>query len=162
MNNSISQVFGTTGVNGNLVGVDPILLNKENPAGADNIFYTNDDGLNLASCSPAMNAGSNASISGYNTDILNNPRIYNSIVDMGAYEIQALPGLVINTWTGSVSNIWENPLNWSLGVLPNPCTKVIINSGTIVLSSNTTIYNLTINPGVNITVMTGYNMVILH
>lgn len=162
MNNSISQVFGTTGVNGNLVGVDPILLNKANPAGADNIFYTNDDGLNLACCSPAMNAGLNASITGYNTDILNNPRVYNGIVDLGAYEIQALPGLVTNTWTGAVGNIWENPLNWSLGVLPNPCTKVIINSGTIVLSSNATIYNLSVNPGVNITVMTGYNLVILH
>ncbi|MEP7164662.1 MAG: GEVED domain-containing protein [Ferruginibacter sp.] len=162
MNNSISQVFGTTGVNGNLVAVDPLFLNMANPAGTDNIFYTNDDGLNLASCSPAMNAGSNASIAGYNTDILNNPRIFNSLVDMGAYEIQSLPGLVTNTWTGSVSNIWENPLNWSLGVLPNPCTKVIINSGTVVLSSNTTIYNLTIGVGVILTVHTGYNLTILH
>ena len=162
MNNSISQVFGTTGVNGNLVGVDPIFLNRVNPAGADNIFYTNDDGLNLASCSPAMNTGLNASIAGYNIDILGNARVYNSIVDMGAYEIQALPGLVTNTWTGLISSVWENPLNWSLGVLPNPCTKVIINSGTVVLNSNTTIYNLTINPGANLTVHTGYSLIILH
>ena len=162
MNNCLTQTFGTTGVNGNLVAVDPLFLNIANPAGADNSYYTNDDGLNIASCSPAMNVGSNASIAGYNTDIVGNLRVYNSIVDMGAYEIQALPGLVTNTWTGAASNIWENPLNWSLGVLPNPCTKVIINSGTILLNSNTTIYNLTINPGVNVTVHTGYTLTIFH
>ena len=162
VNNSITQVFGTTGVNGNLVGVDPLFLNIANPAGADNIFYTNDDGLNIASCSPAMNAGSNASIAGYATDILGNTRIYNSVVDMGAYEVQALPGLVTNTWTGAVSTVWENPLNWSLGVLPNPCTQVIINSGTIILSSNAVIYSLTINPGVIVTINAGYNLTILH
>lgn len=162
MNNCITQTFGTTGINGNLVSVDPIFINISNPAGADNIFFTNDDGLNLVSCSPAMNSGSNASIAGYNSDILSNPRVYNSIVDMGAYEVQALPGLVTNTWTGSVSNIWQNPLNWSLGMLPNPCTKVIINSGTVILNSNATIYNLTVNPGVNISVSTGFNLVILH
>ncbi len=162
LNNCITQVFGTTGINGNLVGIDPLFLNIANPAGADNIFYTNDDGLNIATCSPAINAGSNASIAGYTTDILGNTRVYNSIVDMGAYEQQVLPGLVTNMWTGAVSAVWENPLNWSLGVLPNPCTQVIINSGTIILSSNAIIYNLTINPGVNFTVNSGYNLTILH
>ncbi len=162
MNHSISQVFGTSGVNGNLVGTDPLLINQMNPAGADNVFNTSDDGLIPASCSPALNAGLNTSISGYATDISNNPRIYNGLVDVGAYEMQALPGLVTNTWTGAVGNNWENPLNWSLGVIPNPCTKVIINSGTIVLNSNATIYSMSVNPGVNITVGTGFSLVILH
>lgn len=162
MNNCISQVFGTTGVNGNLVNVDPLFLNISNPAGADNVFYTNDDGLVPASCSPVLNAGLNASIAGYNTDFLSNPRIFNSIVDMGAYEIQALPGLVTNTWTGASNTSWENPLNWSLGVIPNPCTKVVINSGTIVLNSNSTIYSMTMGTGVNLTVHTGFTLTILH
>ena len=46
--------------------------------------------LHLLGCSPAINAGSNAAIpAGITTDLDNNPRIFNSIVDMGAYEYQA-------------------------------------------------------------------------
>ena len=162
LNNCITQVFGTNGVNGNLVGVDPLFLNHANPAGNDNIFFTADDGLNLATCSPAMNTGSNASIAGYTSDVLGNPRVYNSIVDMGAYEVQAMPGLVTNTWTGAVSNVWGNPVNWSLSIIPNACTQVVINSGTVNLGSDAVIYNLTINPGVIFNVLSGYHLTILH
>lgn len=62
------------------------------PAGADSVFGTADDGLALTGCSPAINAGNNDSIpAGVVTDITGSPAIYNTIVDMGAYEYQQLP-----------------------------------------------------------------------
>jgi hypothetical protein len=162
VNNSITQSFGTTGENNNLVGFNPLFIDITNPAGNDGIFYTSDDGLNLSACSPAINTGSNSSILGYNTDIVNNPRIYNSIVDMGAYEIQHTPGLVTNFWTGSVNNNWENPLNWSLGTVPNPCADVIINSGIIILNSDIVIHSLSVMQGANLSIAAGHHLFITH
>ena len=67
-----------------------------------------------------------------------------------------------NTWLGTVSNAWENPGNWSCGTVPGPSSVVIINSGTVVVSSNATIYSLSLSPGVTFTVNTGFNMTIMH
>lgn len=41
--------------------------------------------------SQAINAGDNLAIAGFNTDLGGNPRIINSHVDMGAYELQSAP-----------------------------------------------------------------------
>lgn len=67
---------------------DPLFVDGSNPAGADGIWGTADDGLRLQCNSPCVNTGNNAVIpAGITTDVINNPRIYNSgIVDMGAYE----------------------------------------------------------------------------
>lgn len=72
----------------NLFGtVDPLFFDPANPAGADGIWRTNDDGLQLAGCSPARNAGDNSFVlPGYPTDIAGNARIDGDSVDMGAYE----------------------------------------------------------------------------
>lgn len=43
----------------------------------------------LRFCSPALNAGNNAYITGYTTDISGNSRIRNTTVDLGAYEKQS-------------------------------------------------------------------------
>ena len=59
------------------------------------------------------------------------------------------------------NNEWENPLNWSCGVLPWNGTNVIINSGNINVSTNVIITSLTLSPGVNIHVLPGVEMVIL-
>ena len=57
-------------------------------AGADGTWLTADDGLQLTRFSPAVNRGSNNVVEGIDTDILSNPRIFNTTVDMGAYEFQ--------------------------------------------------------------------------
>ncbi len=66
--------------------IDPF-INSANPAGADGIFMTADDGLQLSCSSAAVNAGSNTYISINDTaDISGAPRIVGLNVDMGAYE----------------------------------------------------------------------------
>ena len=78
---------------------NPRFLDVKNPAGADNRFFTDDDGFQLmVLCSPALNIGNNAIVASINTDIRGLPRIYNGgTVDLGAYETQMLPGNHLKT-----------------------------------------------------------------
>jgi len=82
----------------------------------------------------------------------------------GLWESEIVPGCTppSKTWTGIVSNAWENPANWSCGTLPDANTDVIINSGTVVLSSNVTIRSFTARPGVNFTVTPAFKLTINH
>jgi hypothetical protein len=58
-----------------------------------------------------------------------------------------------NYWTGAISNAWENPGNWSCGVVPDSYTDVYLPSGaTVVINSNVTIATLNINPTASLTV----------
>jgi photosystem II stability/assembly factor-like uncharacterized protein len=68
-------------------------------------------------------------------------------------------------WTGTVSNAWENPANWSCGFIPDQNTTVVIPSGTAnapVISSNAAIYNLVVNSGAVLNVMPGFTLTVLH
>jgi hypothetical protein len=67
-----------------------------------------------------------------------------------------------SVWTGAADTAWENPLNWSCGKVPDSNTDVIINSGTILISSTVVINSLQLNPGVNLTISTGSNLTLLH
>jgi hypothetical protein len=85
---------------------------------------------------------------------------YRCIVDgntSSAYVLQ-----FADTWTGTKDSTWENPANWSCNSLPDINTDVIINSGTVVLGSNTAIRSLTISPNASFTVATGNNLVVTH
>jgi Secretion system C-terminal sorting domain len=86
--NSVTQIYGVNGVNSNLVGVNPRFFDYFDADGIDNVFFTSDDGIALSPCSPMLNKGDNSFINGVSTDILNNPRLFNSTVDIGAYEYQ--------------------------------------------------------------------------
>lgn len=66
-----------------------------------------------------------------------------------------------NVWTGAVSAVWENTANWSLNKLPDATTDVLINSGAVVVRSNPSIHSLTVKPGVNFTVTTGYKLTLV-
>ena len=82
----------------------------------------------------------------------------------GLWESDLVTSCTVPTyiWTGAVSTAWENPGNWSCGVLPDANSDVVINSGTAVLNSNTTIRSFTVNQGVNFTVNPGYTLTINH
>lgn len=70
-----ANVAGTvSGGAGSLYDVDPRFVDAAN------------DNFALRHGSPAINAGNNAAVAGVPTDIAGNPRILESIVDMGAYE----------------------------------------------------------------------------
>jgi predicted outer membrane repeat protein len=78
--------LGTDG--GNNIDDNPNFVNEANPLGADNIPATGDDGLRLTQFSPAVNAGNNmaSGLTGITTDYTGAPRVFSSVVDMGAYE----------------------------------------------------------------------------
>ena len=66
----------------NIIAGDPYFVDAANPAGADGIYRTSDDGLRIISCaSPARDAGTGTTPA---TDILGNIRV--NIIDIGAYE----------------------------------------------------------------------------
>jgi hypothetical protein len=87
--NSIIQKSGSLSTIG-YISSNPLFRNVNNIEGEDGIFGTNDDGLFLTSCSPAINSGSvthNNSL-----DIANNSRPFNNgVPDIGAYEYQGNP-----------------------------------------------------------------------
>ncbi len=77
---------------GNITGSSDPFVNSSNPAGADGVFGTADDGLRLIAGSAAVNAGdpqtntTNYTVQAGNTDITGAARIQDGIIDMGAYE----------------------------------------------------------------------------
>jgi hypothetical protein len=86
LQNTITEIYTHATYNGQL----PKFVDTLNLKGADNLYFTQDDGLSLVNpCSPAINAGNNSFVQNIPTDITGSPRIANSIVDIGAYEIQA-------------------------------------------------------------------------
>jgi hypothetical protein len=67
------------------------------------------------------------------------------------------------TWIGAVNTAWETAGNWSCGVLPDSNTDVIINSGTVNISSAVKIKSMHLNTSsVNLTVNTVGSLDILH
>ena len=89
-----SDVEGGYAGTGN-INQNPLFVNSANPAGADGMFGTADDGLALTACSSAVNAGDNTGVVA--TDITGNARIFSGFVDMGAYEFQSSPLLTVVT-----------------------------------------------------------------
>lgn len=130
--NSLTPFFGTNGVNGNIVGINPRLIDITNPAGPDSIYFTADDGLRLCSCSPAINTGSNFAVSGIVEDISNSPRIFNGIVDMGAYEYQSTnltnaKTFFVNASVTGLNNgsTWSNAYKELKSAIQNTCADTI-------------------------------------
>ena len=67
-----------------------------------------------------------------------------------------------NNWTGAVSTAWENPNNWTCGVVADANTDVVINSGTVIVSSNAICRSLRVNPAASITTKTGFSLKVMH
>lgn len=73
---------GWTGFGSNNINADPLFVDDDGP---DNTVGTDDDDLHLQLGSPCMDTGDNSVVTEL-TDLDGNPRIFNGIVDMGAYE----------------------------------------------------------------------------
>ncbi|MDP4284313.1 MAG: hypothetical protein Q8891_07815 [Bacteroidota bacterium] len=110
----------------------------------------------------------NSNYSGTNADTLH---LTNAPTSWYGYQYRcAVDGNYSNTftlrftdyWTGAMNSDWENPGNWSCGTLPDANTDVIINSGTAIVNSNSTIRSLSIAPSVKLTVNSGFKLTINH
>jgi Subtilase family len=113
----------------------------------------------------------NAIYSGANTRVLllnNIPAnfysyTYRSVQTNGSNTINSTPIELkfINTWTGAVSNAWEDAGNWSCGVIPNQYTDAVISSQSPtfpLVSSNASCHSLISSPGASVTIKTGFNL----
>ncbi len=69
---------------------------------------------------------------------------------------------VADSWTGAVSNLWEDPGNWSCGIIPDGNTDVVINSGNVILNSNSSCRSFKVYPGATFTVNPGFIFTVTH
>lgn len=69
------------------IDINPLFLDIASGAGVDGVWMTADDGLQLQNSSPCIDVGDNTGV--HSTDILANARIFNTTVDMGAYEFDS-------------------------------------------------------------------------
>lgn len=90
-NTQVSADNGTNIANNIRGGVNPQFTNQASPVGADGMWFTSDDGLQIGKLSPLLNVGNNA-LTGGAVDIIYNPRIACGTVDLGAYEVQTCAG----------------------------------------------------------------------
>lgn len=97
----------------NIINQNPLFSNSASPAGTDNKWGTADDGLTLLPCSPGVNTGNNAGVSG--NDMLGNPRIFNTTTDRGAYELQsnAVSSTATRLYVDSAITVSGNGLSWA-------------------------------------------------
>ena len=51
------------------------------------------------------------------------------VEDYGVLFLGPEPACNFNYWSGANNKAWENPMNWSCGIIPNSTTNVIIGSG---------------------------------
>jgi hypothetical protein len=87
---------------------------------------------------------------------------YRCIVDGDTSEVYTLK--FIDNWTGAVDSTWENPLNWSCDAVPDANTDVYINNGAFppILSSNTTVRSITVNPNASLIIVSPFNLTVTH
>jgi len=67
-----------------------------------------------------------------------------------------------DTWTGAAgTTAWETGANWSCGSTPDANTDAIINSGTVILNSNTSCRSVSVSNAANCTIASGYKLTLL-
>ncbi|WP_207514102.1 MBG domain-containing protein [Longitalea luteola] len=153
-NSTYSLVKGSAAALPNL-DLDPQFVNAANPAGADGVWFTADDGLQLTPCSPAVNMGNNALVPGaITTDMAGNARIFNTTVDMGAYELQTPPTPIsftniVKTYgdpDAAVPNLVNCPgLPVTITIADNTIASMVGNNLHVIKAGTTTITAHTIN-----------------
>ena len=128
--NSILYKQPNTLLTNSTTGINPKFLDLTKPEGADNVYYSADDGLTLCTCSPAINAGDN-SLNPEVSDINGANRIYGGTVDVGAYELQTNPTTTKtffvkeNAATGGNGESWSGAYNSLQKAVLNNCADTI-------------------------------------
>ncbi|TRW22189.1 T9SS type A sorting domain-containing protein [Flavobacterium zepuense] len=115
-----APVFSYSLVQSSTVTWDPLGIDGGNNIDADPLFYGNS--FTLYTDSPAINAGSNTffaegqtpDLSGIETDLEGNERIYDDLVDLGAFEYQGVlrtPG-----FNAATIKLYPNPVATALQI----------------------------------------------
>ncbi|WP_304234461.1 choice-of-anchor Q domain-containing protein [Jiulongibacter sediminis] len=141
-NGAITAAVSYSIVEGGLTGTgnsgsDPLFVNTASPLGADGIWGTSDDGLAVQLCSPVVDSANN-SLNSQPADIVGFNRIFNSLMDMGAYEIGLSSNAPLTTSdtlelysSKGTINSWTGP-NAFTSSIQNPSINILstTNSGT--------------------------------
>jgi predicted outer membrane repeat protein len=112
LTNCLTRNTGTNGVNGNVVGLNPRFTNLQDIYGPDKTMFTADDGITLARCSPAINAGNNGAGTVLSADVLGLPRIFGGTVDLGAYELQRTALKTFSYYVDAAASGLNNGAGW--------------------------------------------------
>ena len=118
----------TAASSGNLFATNPKFLNTSLLAGADGIYGTTDDGLELTATSPGIDIGTSTGAPAI--DIAQTPRPLGAGYDIGAYEY--IPAVLYATATGSSHGLsWANPGSLSaLLAVAVPGEQIWVKAGT--------------------------------
>jgi hypothetical protein len=65
-------------------------------------------------------------------------------------------------WMGSFNYLWENPLNWKCGQLPDENCDVVVNYGVLTLNSNQQVRSITVKPGAIFIVSFDMSLTVSH
>jgi len=125
-------------IQGGYPGTGNITLSNDNENGGAMFVNPAVGNFQLQAGSPCINAGSNSALSTTDSlDLAGNPRIYDNIVDMGAYE-----------WQGTQDYTISGQVSYN----GNPLAGVTINytGGTVVTNSSGT-YSITVNQNATVT-----------
>jgi len=128
LNCSNSMIQGlSSSANGNVADSDPLfqgaLSYVSAPFSAGNYW--------LEPCSPLLNKGDNTQLSGIMTDLAGNPRIYNTTVDIGAFEYQGNFSLTEKRFVKPVASgtgdgtSWQNASDDIQLMINAPCVQEI-------------------------------------
>jgi predicted outer membrane repeat protein len=93
---------------------NPIFVNASDPDGADDTWFTMDDGLALQDTSPAIDLGSNTAVPSSDTaDIIGAVRIKGGVVDAGAYESENLCNTISRLYVDKDASGSADGTTWS-------------------------------------------------
>ncbi|MEO7309093.1 MAG: choice-of-anchor D domain-containing protein [Chitinophagaceae bacterium] len=81
--------------------------------------------------------------------------LVNGVVNSNLFKLE-----FVSTYTGGTGGAWENTANWSCSAIPDANTDVVINSGSPVVNSNRSCRSVTLKPGTQITVKSGFGLTI--
>jgi PKD repeat protein len=142
--------------------------------GESSLLTTGSSGINYqwqvstdsVNFTPLTNSANYSGVTNDSLLLLNTPSsfygsVYRCIID-GNISDELYYLKIQNTWTGNAGTAWENPANWSCGLLPDGNTDVVVSSGTVVLSSNGICRSLTVDPGASFTIVPGYVLTVTH
>lgn len=109
----------TDGITGSNYFFENCILQDRDDPGTQNVDPQFNDpsdfDFSLNACSPAIDAGDNNAIIGIVEDVGGNPRIYNTTVDIGAYEFQSAGSstTTINLYVDSTATGGNTGLSWT-------------------------------------------------
>lgn len=144
-NTALSQVYDISpAISGNLassltvsnsIGQEnfSLVTSKTNISNSDPLFTDiGNNNFQLSAGSPAIDAGDNAQLpASLITDLLGNQRIFNTTVDIGAYEFGSIPLSVAEVFVENEIRLFPNPFHQKLQIQSDLTIKSILLSNSL-------------------------------